>query len=511
MKKYCTVFAVLFGLLVPVFSSSYRINSVRYIIDGMTKESLVEREVKIDKTIIFPDEVAFAKYIDDYRQRLLNTRLFDEVSVEYSTRLFDEQTDLYIADLTVRLDDSFHFIIVPYPKYDSNSGLTLKLKLKDTNFFGTMKDMSADINFLVKHDEDDTEMKHVVDDMGIEMGINIAFDIPFRLAKLNATWTNSYGISYTIGHSSPEWDTTTGLDFSVPFGRRTSLDFSFAQGFTRNFDYKKYDDDIYFTEKGTVSLPIVLQRIENWGSVDYTPYVSAKYYWDFNGIDALNEDLASPQLAIGQTIGTSRIDWKNNLRTGLSISTTQSFTYIVQNEKLQPKFSAEFKGFKGFRRIGIASDIYLFLMMNGTENIGPRLRGIRDKQYFSSSSGYGNVYACKTSGALAVNLDFPIRVFSTRFEKNRVLRKLNFEVQISPFIDFAFLNNKAAGTSFSVKDGFYAGGLEVIVFPESWKSIQLRASLGIDAGRYFLKRFINTDWRREVSRYELSIGIGLHY
>ena len=68
---------------------------------------------------------------------------------------------------------------------------------------------------------------------------------------------------------------------------------------------------------------------------------------------------------------------------------------------------------------------------------------------------------------ISVNIDFPIRVFSTRFEKNRVLRKLNFEVQVSPFIDFAFVNNKATGTSFSVKDGFYAGGMEVIVFPES--------------------------------------------
>ena len=511
MKKYCIASAFLLGLLVSAFSSSYRINSVRYIIDGMTKEASIEREVKIDKTIIFPDEVAFAKYIDDYRQRLLNTRLFDEISIEYSTRLFDEEADLYIADLTVRLDDSFHFIGMPYPKYDSNNGFTLKLKLKDTNFFGTMKDMAADINFLLKTDESDTEMKHVVDDMGIEMGVNLSFDIPFRLANLNATWTNSYGISYTIGHSSPEWDAATGIDFSVPFGHRTSLDFSFTQGFTRNFDYKKYGDDTYFTEKGKISLPIVLQRIENWGSVDYTPYVSAIYYWDFDGISDSNEDLVGPRLALGQTIGTSRIDWKNNLRTGLSISTTQSFTYIVEGAKLQPKFSAEFKGFKGFKRIGIASDIYFFMMMNGTENIGPRLRGIRDKQYFSVSSGYGGTYACKTSGALAVNLDFPIRVFATRFEKNRVMRKLNFEVQVSPFIDFALLNNKAAGTIFSIKDGFYAGGLEVIVFPESWKSIQFRVSFGIDAGRYLLKRFINTDWRREVSRYELSIGIGLHY
>ena len=278
MKRYIARAAVYLLLSCFAFSSSYRINSVRYIIDGKTKEASVEREVKIDKATVFPDETAFANYIRDYRQRLLNTRLFDEVEIDYETNLIDEENDLYGADVTVRLRDSFHFIGMPYPKYDSNTGFTLKLKLKDTNFFGTMKDMSADINFLLERDDDDDEMKHLVNDMGLTAGINFSFDLPFKLFKLDAAWTNSYSISYTIGHSSPEWDASTGLDFSVPFGSRTSLDFSFAQGFTRNFDYKKYGDDIYFTEKGTISLPVVLQRIENWGDVNYTPYVSGKYY-----------------------------------------------------------------------------------------------------------------------------------------------------------------------------------------------------------------------------------------
>ena len=239
--------------------------------------------------------------------------------------------------------------------------------------------------------------------------------------------------------------------------------------------------------------------------------MSGKYYWDFNGISDSNSDLAGPQLAIGQTLGTSRINWKNNLRTGLSISTTQSFTYIAQESKLQPKFSVELQVFKGFKRIGIASDLYFFLMANGMENIGSRLRGIRDKQYFSASSGHADSYATKTSGALVVNLDFPVRIFSTCFEKNRVLRKLNFEMQLSPFIDFALANNKATGTSFSPKDGFYTAGLEMIVFPESWKSIQVRASVGFDVGSYLLKNQLNMNWRSDVSPYEVSVGIGLHY
>ena len=84
-------------------------------------------------------------------------------------------------------------------------------------------------------------------------------------------------------------------------------------------------------------------------------------------------------------------------------------------------------------------------------------------------------------------------------------------MQLSPFIDFALANNKATGTSFSPKDGFYTAGLEMIVFPESWKSIQVRASVGFDVGSYLLKNQLNMNWRSDVSPYEVSVGIGLHY
>ena len=57
----------------------------------------------------------------------------------------------------------------------------------------------------------------------------------------------------------------------------------------------------------------------------------------------------------------------------------------------------------------------------------------------------------------------------------------------------------------------YAGGLEVLVFPQKWKGMTVRASLGVDLGRLLLKGKINQDWRDSVSKYELTIGLGLHY
>ena len=87
----------------------------------------------------------------------------------------------------------------------------------------------------------------------------------------------------------------------------------------------------------------------------------------------------------------------------------------------------------------------------------------------------------------------------------------NCELQISPFFDFALLRNKATGTNFYMNDGFYAGGLEFLVYPQKWRSLVVRASAGVDLGRLIMPaRFFNKDWRDEVSKYEIEIGVGLH-
>ena len=87
------------------------------------------------------------------------------------------------------------------------------------------------------------------------------------------------------------------------------------------------------------------------------------------------------------------------------------------------------------------------------------------------------------------------------------------ELQLSPFIDIAFIKNRSTGTIFDYRDGFLAGGIEAIVYPLKWKGIQVRGSLGVDLGRKmpYIKGKLNQDWRDSVSAYEISIGIGLHY
>ncbi|MBR7064242.1 MAG: hypothetical protein IKI31_03760 [Treponema sp.] len=506
MKKL--LFATVFILIAHFsFAERYKIQNIEFTIKGMTKAKLVERECEIDKKTIFQSEDEFLAYIKDYTQRLENLRVFEKIELTYQTEKQSDDSDLNIVNIHVNAKDSFHLIAAPYPKYSSNDGFNLKVKMRDNNFFGTLQTMTFDFNFALLDPQSYTIPKAVTKNgMGLRFGGNFAFNYPFSLFGLNASWSNDHYITYTIGDKAPEWGIYTDISFAIPLHEKVKINVSMGQGFFRDVDYVPYGDAIYFGEYLSFSIPLTLKKIENLGNLTYTPSVSAKFYWDANGIDKNNTDLASPTITVEQSIGASRINWYENFRTGVSFSSSQSFSYNFLTKKLSPYFSFDFKGYKGFKHVALNTHIKYFVYANNTSNIGGSLRGIRDNAYFVGGGGK----QCETPSALVMNFDMPIRLFRTSMTKGKVIPKFNFELQVSPFIDVAFLTNTKTGTTFYVKDAFYAGGIEVIMLPQKWKSIQVRGSLGVDISRILLKKWVNTDWRGG-SRWELEIGIGLHY
>jgi hypothetical protein len=491
----------------------YQITDVEYNITGITRKYAVALDIKIDKRRIFESEAELMGYVADLRQQFLNQRNFASSSVDFTVTA-PESDGIGKVTLYVSTTDTHHFLGVPYPKYNSNSGLNMKIKLKDTNFLGSLHTMSSDVSFAIE-DKDDDDNSSGKD---YKLGLSMAFDIPFGAGPFEIDWINSWSISYTIGKSSPEWNASTGLEFSLPFDTY-SLVWLFQQESIHNFDYKKYDDDVYFTELAKFSIPIKLQYIDNWGYVTYTPYVSTKYTWDRNGISSNNPDLKTgPVNTVGHTLSTGRVDWtdnwKRNFRNGMSFSFGQSMGYNTDTDQIMPHIDGEAKIFIAFKNLGMNMDAYAFANQHDTENIGSRLRGIRDDQKFDSDYGLGDTKALSTEMAIVINMDMPIHIFTFDFDNTKYLKFLhifNCEVQFSPFMDIAFTKNKATGNTFWYKDGWYAGGLEVLVFPQKWRSLVVRGSVGVDLGRYLLKSKIDTDWRRNVSKYEIEIGVGLHY
>ena len=206
MKK---LFALILTLLSFYFcyANKYQIKTVDYNIDpsaikflGVTKPYCLEQKVSVDKETVFESEEELLEYLNDYRQKLNNTRVFEDLNVEYEILNIElpEEDEIYQVNLKVYLKDSIHIFILPGPKYDSNYGLRLKFKIKDFNFLGTLNTLNSDIYILIPTFESDNKKT--------EFGFNFSFDYPFKAGISDATWVNDFGISYTFGDDMPEWD-----------------------------------------------------------------------------------------------------------------------------------------------------------------------------------------------------------------------------------------------------------------------------------------------------------------
>ncbi len=529
MKRFFTSLVLLCSACFFNYAERYQIRNVNYDISGITRPYALKRAVEIDKKTVFESYEELSAYVDNLRQLFNNQRNLASSIVNVKYDSFADEEGITGITLNIITIDSKHFLFVPYPKYNSNDGFILKLKAKDTNFLGTMETLNFDLNFSVEP-QDDTS-----DEYDTKFGINLQYDYPFKIWRLDSKWKNNFSISYTIGETKPEFSYKTGFVFELPFDN-ISLKLDLTQGIARNFDYTEYDDELYFTEGAKLSMPYKAGKIENFDDVRFSPYISYDWYWDKNGISSSNGDLSSPVLRVGYTVDTGRINWTENFRNGVTMNMDQHVGYNYQNENYLASVSGNLALYKAFKYAGIYSRFIGFYNFNSTTSIGSYLRGIRDDQHYSQKAwekaGYTGEApkALNTSAAIVGNIDIPIHIVTTDWlafdaflfgesswltNHLRWMRYFDFELQIAPFVDFAFCNNEVTGKTFAIKDGFYSGGLEVLVYPAKWRSLVVRASCGIDAGRKIVKKvvskLIDDSWRREVSAIELSIGIGLHY
>lgn len=519
MKKLSLVLAFFFTLTF-LNAVEYKIENINYNLQPsswdflpVTKQYALEQQVVVDYNKVFASQEELDKYVQDYEARLKNTRAFEEIQIktEYGKAA---SKDSYIpVTLNVTTKDTIHILAVPYPKYNSNDGFLFKLKIKDTNFLGSMNTMNSEINF--KIDTSESTTKYII-------GLSFDFDYPFKAGIFDALFVNDYSLDYTFGENVPEFNTKTGLKLTLPKHNHSYV-FEVYQKLINNLDYKVYDDNFYFNNNITFSVPFTLASLGQYGNLSYSPSLSFSVNYDVNGINQLNSDLLGPSVSFSHSLSLGRVNWKENMRTGLTASLSNSFNYNFHKARLYPSISLESKYYNNIQftdkitylnRLGFCADLYTYFGLVSTDNpfigsdgsgFGERLRGIRDSQYYSN--GWE---ALTSNGIITLNLDFPFHLFRTNFT-GKVMSYFNFDCQISPFIDIGLCYNKITKQWFNPKDGYYAAGLEVLIYPAKWRSFTVRGSAGIDIGRKLFSKYLNTDWRDNVSTYEISIGIGLHY
>lgn len=518
MKKLTSILFSLF-LLSNIFSESYKIDKVEFEIDGKTKPVNILQNCPINKNIKFENKDELNSYIENYKIQLANLRVFEKIDIQYEinkSNTNNEEPTLSFINLKISLIESFSFLAIPYFKIDSNTGTTIKIKAKDTNFLGSLNTMDLDLNFQILQENEYDQVDYLV-------GANFKYDFPFNIGIINTTLINDYSLSYTFGDTLPEWNGRLGLNFSLPLN---NLDFELElnQYAVRDNTMADYNDEIYFEENAIFSVPIVLYSNQKIDDIIYKPYTSFTLNWDQDGINIQNEELTSPVLEIGHKLSFGRINWIENMREGFNFAMINSLSYNFQRNEFIPYINLEINSHWNFKdssnwflkRLGINTKLYSFVYIPLEHNrfyygekYGNYLRGIRDEQFFSDNT---NILATEKalSSFAAINLcfDFPISIFTTKFTKS-FFRYFNFELQVSPFIDISLGYNRYTKRFFNPRDGFYTAGLELLVYPVKWSSFTVRGCLGVDMGR--LLNIVDTSWRSNVSLYEFSFGIGLHY
>lgn len=516
MKKVLLV--LLSSLLVSffAFSQSYKICDSDYDIKGIgfsflgkTKPYSLKTKFPLDYKKIFKSEDELLVYLSDYEKSLISSRFFDTVEIEYEygdvqVAENDLENDMIPVKVYINLQDSHHLLVMPYPKLSTNTGITFKLKAKDTNFLGSLETLG-------------TELRFDYSDEGFDTGFAISFDSPFKLGIFDAQFVNDYDISYNFNNKMPEWQAKTGLKMVLPINQN-SLIFEIYQFFTNDLDYDEFNDSMYFSNEFSISAPINLFSLSNFTNLYYTPKLTFFVNWDFDGIDILNDELSGPSITFSNTISNQKVTWDNCFRNGYKVSFDNTFSYNFQRNDIYPSISFDFQYFNNFyitknpyflERFGFCTDIsgfWNFTLPNtsyySTKKIGPYMRGILDNET-SFSEDYNDL-KYKPSTAIIINLDLPIHLFTTSFKK----QILNFNCQLSPFVDIALTLNNSKQTLFSIKDGCYTAGAEILVYPLKWSSYTLRASVGFD-----VMKVLKADSKlKGLLKYnEIFIGIGLQY
>jgi len=484
----------------------YVINSFNFEVTGYTRPYAIIYHAELVEGEEIIGLSNLNKYLREKYQLLYNQRVFESIKIVHT--IGDAQADgKYPVDLVIHVKDTWNIMVIPRPKYDSNTGFDITLKARDYNFLGTMSPLRVDVGY--QYDQDG---KHYISTM-------IDSDIPFRLFGLN--WSVDFDNYYNFRPNLDKphyYRNNTGLSVELPYKKTV-----FVVGFTESFFVNQENPRRYRTQYGRIheglymsSNPYVSWKIPtglyyyDLGEINYTPSLSATFIHEFPKWP-LPDFRKGPYITFAHNLSFGRINWIGNFQSGVTARIGHSVDYNfykLSNDEQAWGSSISIRGI-GHKKItdfmGISARLmyrhYFFDDYN--DYAGDALRGILDNDI-------------KANYMFSLNVDIPFRVFKFRPSgwnvKNnkfhRFLRVFDFDFHAGPIVDVALYNYnnldepKKANRQkvFGLGNLLLTGGMEVVIFPERWRSLFLRVSYA---------RNFSPGPKNSTS--EIFIGTELHY
>jgi hypothetical protein len=416
---------LLFIAMITLFSAAalsaqetqeiHKLGSYEFEINGHTRENALIREMDLKEGTEFEDLASLEKAVARQQQDLVNLRVFNDVSLTIDEGISEGEDTVYTVLVTA--EDSWTIYPIPYPKYSSDDGFRLGLKVYYDNAFGSLNDLYLGTNITFRDDE----------------------------------YYNEWKVT--------EWTFNPQLN-GVKMGS-LEYDFSFMQEYA--IDEKK-DSGIlverynYFSSSVSVGTKLNF-GMENKFYYRVQPSIGANYGYSGLGYEGNKEPIF---LEFSHGGGYSKVDWIGNFRQGFSTSVGNKMRY-VQNPSTKDEFKtsvdADVKYYHIIHpRINYTTQLSGIISLNDElTGLGSNLRGVEGSTMFGK-------------GGLFYSNDINFAVI--KWEDVG-------EAQFQPFFDIGFAQEKGKAINWD-EDLRYSTGADFILFLDKLKGLHARASVGVD-------------------------------
>lgn len=524
-----------------LFAATYRVRSYSFDVKGKTKNaSLLEfidsKDNEKDKT--FESREGLEVFLNDKQQQLVNKRVFHQVG--YTYELQETSPDFFDADVVFHIVDASTFLIVPYPKYDSNYGMSLKLKAKDSNFLGTFSTLDSTLAFTQRNNtfrDGKLEWDIAVDSMRLG-DAKLSFSHSGAMDFL--TWTDTFlGASVSVSEVK-FWDMSVNGSLSFKFSPKgaakdsrwggkelaSTIGISFlnpklkmasvTNSIKYTFDTKKFETVTTFSYmydsqleiRGSSSLETVQYGFDNgldyiivgtgasrsftfFRKLNFTPSL-----WAYVKFTVPSEDF-DPYPTITLPFSFGRIDWvgDNNFREGLTFT-------IKATDEIHVLYGKDNR-----HKLKLTGNIQAHYPVTSWFNPSARLDFIlaSDEQEINKD----NVYSWNMRG---------IRDANTTICK---YRKIGMTLNLDLMFNFVRIRDFCRTYAIAFSDVFVGSnpdgsfdslvtvGAEGIVILDSHPGYPIRASLGVNADH--IVKLIKGEMSLKEIEYELYIGLYFFY
>ena len=464
-----------------VTDPAYIIDSVEYRIEGRTRQWILEDLLDLDPGTAFPDRESLIAYMARQQQVLVNQRALQDATVvaEYD----DGEAAPRPVHVIVTTQDTWNIIVLPYAKYDSNTGLLLSLRGRDYNFFGTLTEL--EVNFDYERTENNDNL----------FTISSGFSVPFNM--LEHRWRLIMDQSLQLEGSDVDLDIGLGIGHEFEM-----LGLGWQATYTQRYRYltnDEFNDGSYTTSRVALDTSMdTTIRLPGFGRLDYSPLLYTETSYRAGEISRERRGVA---VGFDQSFDAGGFDWIGNYRNGQSLMLGNDNQYNIDKNEWDTEVNGQVAVYRSlwqptedvWPKAGVSAALSGFYLIDGADadqdNAVEAARGILN----DTMNGDLGLFA---------NLDAVITVWT--------LEPI-FEAQFGVFFDTAMVRDLRGdfydSTAFKLeRDLRFGSGIEVVGFPLFARSLYVRGSLGFD-----LRKVAEGMSPLDGDAREIFIGLGHHY